>query len=160
LTLEVTESVFFRDDERALVVLNDLRDMGVKLALDDFGTGYGSLTYLKQIPADFVKLDIEFVGDLVSSKASRNVVQAVVGLARDFGVQTVAEGVEDAETLELLARFGVDFAQGFHIAHPEPFAERPGDLSAPVSLQPPAVRRSVPRRPAPRQLTSAGRRRG
>jgi diguanylate cyclase (GGDEF)-like protein/PAS domain S-box-containing protein len=160
LVFEITETAILEDQQAAKTFAERVRALGCKLALDDFGTGYGSLTYLKQIPADFVKLDIEFVGDLVSSKASRNVVQAVVGLARDFGVQTVAEGVEDAETLELLARFGVDFAQGFHIAHPEPFAERPGDLSAPVSLQPPAVRRSVPRRPAPRQLTSAGRRRG
>jgi EAL domain-containing protein (putative c-di-GMP-specific phosphodiesterase class I) len=110
------------------------------------------------MPVDFIKLDIEFVRDLVSSTASRHVVQAVVGLARDFGVQTVAEGVEDAETLELLGRFGVDFAQGFYIARPEPFAERPGDLSAPVAIQPPAVRRAAPAS-ALQQLTATGRER-
>jgi EAL domain-containing protein (putative c-di-GMP-specific phosphodiesterase class I) len=67
------------------------------------------------------------VRDLVSSSASRHVVQAVVALARDFSLQTVAEGVEDAETLSLLHQLGVDFAQGYHICKPEPFDRLPGD---------------------------------
>lgn len=158
LVFEITETAILEDQQAAQTFAERLHALGCKVALDDFGTGYGTLTYLKQMPVDFIKLDIEFVRDLVSSTASRHVVQAVVGLARDFGVQTVAEGVEDAETLELLGRFGVDFAQGFYIARPEPFAERPGDLSAPVAIQPPAVRRAAPAS-ALQQLTATGRER-
>jgi len=156
LVFEITETAILEDQQAAQTFAERLHALGCKLALDDFGTGYATLTYLKQMPVDFIKLDIEFVRDLVSSSASRHVVQAVVGLARDFGVQTVAEGVEDAATLELLARFGVDFAQGFYIARPEPFAERPGDLSAPVAIQPPTVRRSAPHSSL-QQLTATGR---
>jgi diguanylate cyclase (GGDEF)-like protein/PAS domain S-box-containing protein len=157
LVFEITETAILEDQQAAQTFAERLRDLGCKLALDDFGTGYGTLTYLKRIPVDFIKLDIEFVRDLLSSSASQHVVQAVVGLARDFGVQTVAEGVEDAETLNLLARFGVDFAQGFHIARPEPFLDRPGDLSTPDPAYPPALPRAASQRPASRQLTSVGR---
>lgn len=161
LVFEITETAILEDERAGQTFVERLRALGCKVALDDFGTGYGTLTYLKQIPVDFIKLDIEFVRDLTSSSASRHVVQAVVGLARDFGVQTVAEGVEDAETLELLARFGVDFAQGFYIAHPEPFEHRPGDSSAPpAAFQPPVLRRAAPHRPSSRQLASTARRRG
>jgi EAL domain-containing protein (putative c-di-GMP-specific phosphodiesterase class I) len=158
LVFEITETAILEDQQAAQTFVERLRALGCKVALDDFGTGYGTLTYLKQIPVDFIKLDIEFVRDLVSSSASRHVVQAVVGLARDFDVQTVAEGVEDAETLELLARFGVDFAQGFHIAHPEPFDKRPGDRGTPLALQSPSVRRAPSRPGVPRQLITGGRR--
>ncbi len=161
LVFEITETAILEDKQAAQTFVERVRALGCKVALDDFGTGYGTLTYLKQIPVDFIKLDIEFVRDLTSSSASRHVVQAVVGLARDFGVQTVAEGVEDARTLELLARFSVDFAQGFYIARPEPFERRPGDSSAPpAAFLPPGLRRVLPHHPASRQLASTGRRRG
>jgi diguanylate cyclase (GGDEF)-like protein/PAS domain S-box-containing protein len=127
LVFEITETAIVEDEHAALAFAERLHALGCGLALDDFGTGYGTLTYLKRMPVDYLKLDIEFVRDLTSNEASRHVVQAVVSLAGDFGLQTVAEGVEDAETLELLKRFGVDFAQGFHIARPEPFGVRPGD---------------------------------
>jgi EAL domain-containing protein (putative c-di-GMP-specific phosphodiesterase class I) len=130
LVFEITETAIVEDEEAARTFAERLRALGCKVALDDFGTGYGSFTYLKQIPVDYLKLDIEFVRDLLSSSASRHVVQAVVALARDFHLQTVAEGVEDAATLELLRSLGVDFAQGYHIARPAPFAQRPGDQTA------------------------------
>ena len=129
LVFEITETAIVEDEEAARTFAERLHALGCKIALDDFGTGYGTLTYLKQIPVDYLKLDIEFVRDLASNSASRHVVQAVVALARDFDLQTVAEGVEDAETLQLLSQLGVDFAQGFHIARPEPFADGP-DLVA------------------------------
>ena len=160
LVFEITETAILEDQRAAQTFAERLRALGCKVALDDFGTGYGTLTYLKQIPVDFVKLDIEFVRDLVSNSASRHVVQAVVGLAHDFGIQTVAEGVEDAETLELLARFGVDFAQGFHIARPEPFAERPGDRSAAPTFQLNPTRGADASYSGPRHLVAAGRARG
>lgn len=94
--------------------------MGCSVALDDFGTGFGSFTYLKNLPIQYLKIDIEFVRELTSSPANRHVVEAIVGLARGFGQQTIAEGVEDAETLQLLREYGVDFAQGYHVGRPAP----------------------------------------
>jgi PAS domain S-box-containing protein len=127
IVFEITETAIVEDEAAARRFAERLHALGCKLALDDFGTGYGGFTYLKQLPVDYLKIDIEFVRDLVSSSASRHVVQAVVALARDFAIQTVAEGVEDAETLALLHQLGVDFAQGYHIQRPEPFERVPGD---------------------------------
>lgn len=120
LVFELTETAIIEDQSSARAFAERLHAIGCKLALDDFGTGYGGFTYLKQLPVDFLKIDIEFVRDLVENVGSRHVVQAVVELARGFGLQTVAEGVEDAKTLELLRDLGVDLAQGFHIARPQP----------------------------------------
>ena len=131
LIIEITETALVGDEAAARAFVEQLHDIGCGVALDDFGTGYGSLSYLKQLPVDHLKLDIEFVRDVVESEASRHVVQAIVALARDFGLQTVGEGVEDAATLEALRGFGVDFAQGYHLARPAPFLERPGDLQEP-----------------------------
>jgi diguanylate cyclase (GGDEF)-like protein/PAS domain S-box-containing protein len=131
IVFEITETAILEDECAALAFAERLHALGCKLALDDFGTGYGTLTYLKRMPVDYLKLDIEFVSDLLTNDASRHVVQAVVSLAHDFGSQTVAEGVEDADTLALLGELGVDHAQGFHLARPAPFAERPGDGGEP-----------------------------
>ncbi|MCW3068359.1 MAG: hypothetical protein JWL67_984 [Solirubrobacterales bacterium] len=158
LVFEITETAIVEDQEAARAFAQRLHALGCKIALDDFGTGYGGLTYLKQIPVDYLKLDAEFVHDLASSSASRHVVQAVVALARDFRVQTIAEGVESAEALDILSRFGVDFIQGFHLAHPEPFTERPGDRSPPVRIRPREVRRLEPRRSVARRPTPMARR--
>ena len=151
LVFEITETAIVEDEQAARRFAERVHLLGCEIALDDFGTGYGSLTYLKQMPVDYLKLDIEFVRDLVNNEASRHVVQAVVALARDFHLRTVGEGVEDAETLELLRRLGVDFAQGYHLARPEPFAERPGDQREPVRIDAHALRRSEPRRASGRR---------
>ncbi len=134
IVVEITETAIVEDQQAARAFAEGLHGLGCKIALDDFGTGYGTLTYLKQIPVDFLKLDIEFVRDLASSSASRHVVHAVLTLARNFHLQTIAEGVEDAETLALLRGLDVDFAQGFHIARPEPYDVTPGDRHEPISL--------------------------
>ena len=104
LVFEITETALIQDEDAARRFAERLHELGCKLALDDFGTGYGGFTYLKQLPLDYLKIDIEFVRDLATNPASPHVVQAVVALARGFDLQTVAEGVEDAETLDLLAR--------------------------------------------------------
>ena len=135
LVFEITETAIVDDQHAARTFVEGLHALGCKVALDDFGTGYGTLTYLKQIPVDHLKLDIEFVADLAYNTASRHVVEAVLALARDFGLAVVAEGVEDTATLTLLSDLGVDYAQGFHIGRPAPFAERPGDLAAPFEIQ-------------------------
>jgi len=122
LVFEITETALADDELAARAFAQRLQDLGCRLALDDFGTGYGGFTYLKRLPVDYLKIDIEFVRDLCASEASRHVVEAVVGLARSFALRTVAEGVEDAQTLEQLAELGVDFAQGYHVGRPEPIA--------------------------------------
>ncbi len=130
LIFEITETAVVDDERAARTFVERLHALGCGVALDDFGTGYGSLTYLKQMPVDHLKLDIEFVRDLAENEASRHVVQAVIALARDFHLETVGEGVEDERTLSLLRELGVDYAQGYHLSRPEPFLERPGDLHA------------------------------
>ncbi|MBA2348517.1 MAG: EAL domain-containing protein [Solirubrobacterales bacterium] len=122
IVFEVTETALVEDASTALAFAEQVRALGSKLALDDFGTGFGTFTYLKQLPVDYLKIDIEFVRDLTSNRASHHVVQAVVALAHAFGLRTIAEGVEDAGTLELLGELGVDQAQGYFIARPAPLA--------------------------------------
>ena len=118
LTLEVTESVFVRDGERALFVLNDLKDMGVTLALDDFGTGYSSLGYLRRFPVDTVKVDREFVANLGHDLPSHIIVTAVIQLAHGLGMTVTSEGVETAQQHTELTRLGSDSCQGFYFARP------------------------------------------
>jgi diguanylate cyclase (GGDEF)-like protein len=120
LTLEVTESIFVRDGQRALFVLNDLRDIGVKLALDDFGTGYSSLGYLKKFPVDIVKIDRTFVAEVQQDPASHTIVAAFIALAHNLGMTVVSEGVETAEQHHELSRLGCDSCQGFYFARPMP----------------------------------------
>jgi PAS domain S-box-containing protein len=120
MIFEITETALIGDEQAGRAFVQRIHELGCKLALDDFGTGYGGFTYLKQLPLDYLKIDIEFVRDLRTSTASLHVVEAVVNLARGFGLKTVAEGIEDQETLALLEALGVDFAQGFHIARPGP----------------------------------------
>ena len=89
LTLEVTESVFVRDEKRALVVLAELKQIGVKLALDDFGTGYSSLGYLNTLPIDTIKIDRTFVANLTDEPSSQEIVIAIIGLAHGLGMTVV-----------------------------------------------------------------------
>ncbi len=122
LCMEITETALINDLEEASRFAFGLRDLGVGLALDDFGTGYGSLSHLKNLPVSFIKIDIEFVRDLANNPQSRNVVKALVALARGGGQQTIAEGVEDEETLALLRELGVDHVQGYLIGRPQPLS--------------------------------------
>jgi PAS domain S-box-containing protein len=123
LMFEVTETAVIDDDETARRFLARLRELGCKVALDDFGTGYAGFTYLKRLPLDYLKIDREFVRDLVRNESSRHVIDAVVNLAAMFGHRTVAEGVEDEETFALLREHGVDFAQGFLLGRPSPIVK-------------------------------------
>jgi diguanylate cyclase (GGDEF)-like protein len=120
LTLEVTESVLVRDQTRALVVLDQLKQTGVKLALDDFGTGYSSLGYLDTMPIDVLKVDQSFIAKLPDHPRSRKIVGAIVELAHCIGMTIVAEGVETAQQHHELAALGADLCQGFYFAQPMP----------------------------------------
>jgi EAL domain-containing protein (putative c-di-GMP-specific phosphodiesterase class I) len=120
IVFEITETSLLSNEAAARAFVERLHLLGCKIALDDFGTGYGSFSHLKQLPVDFLKIDIQFVRDLRTSAASRSVVQAIVSLAAGFGLKTVGEGVEDRETLDLLGDLGVDYGQGLHIGRPAP----------------------------------------
>ncbi len=120
LVFEITETALMEDIEIGKVFAHRLTGFGCQLALDDFGTGFGSFTYLKSVPVSYLKIDIDFVRDLKANPANQVLVKAIVGLAEGFGYQTIAEGVEDAETVALLEEYGVDFAQGFHLGRPAP----------------------------------------
>jgi PAS domain S-box-containing protein len=123
LVFEITETALIEKTEVAVDLAERLRAIGCRFALDDFGTGYGGFHYLKHLPMDFLKIDREFVRDAMNSEGDQHVIRAIVGLAQGFGLQTIGEGVEDAETLELLREFGVDHAQGFHLGRPAPLAD-------------------------------------
>jgi EAL domain-containing protein (putative c-di-GMP-specific phosphodiesterase class I) len=118
LCFEVTETAAVVNIERARHFAGLVADMGCEFALDDFGAGFASFYYLKHLAFDLLKIDGEFVTDLTTSLTNQLVVKAVVDIARGLGKRTIAEFVEDAETLELLRGMGVDFAQGFHVAKP------------------------------------------
>jgi EAL domain-containing protein (putative c-di-GMP-specific phosphodiesterase class I) len=123
LVFEITETALMKDTDLGEAFAHGLAELGCGLALDDFGTGFGSFTYLKRLPVTHLKIDIEFVRDLVNNDANHRVVQAIVGLARAFGLRTIAEGVEDQPTLDRLRAEGVDYAQGFHIGRPAPIEQ-------------------------------------
>jgi diguanylate cyclase (GGDEF)-like protein/PAS domain S-box-containing protein len=137
LELEITEAVLIRDDDAALAILHQLRDIGVRIALDDFGTGYSSLSYLQRFPFDKIKIDRCFITDLASPEGSSSIVQAVVTIAADRHMTTTAEGVETEQQRELLRALGCSEMQGYLFSAPKPAkdirpllsAHRPGQTS-------------------------------
>lgn len=113
LLFEVTESAVLDDPERFLDVIQALHDMGFKIAIDDFGTGYSSMSYLQQMNADEIKIDIRFVRDIHISETNQNIVKAIVQLARATGAYTVAEGIETEAELVVLRALNCELAQGY-----------------------------------------------
>jgi diguanylate cyclase (GGDEF)-like protein len=120
LTIEVTESSITADPRRAMTVLADLRDLGVRIAIDDFGTGYSSLSYLAKLQPDEVKIDKSFVMIMRQDQTAAIIVRSTIDLAHGLGLSVVAEGVEDQATHDALAALGCDQVQGYHIARPMP----------------------------------------
>jgi len=118
LTLEVTESGVMTDSHLAAEVLESLRAIGVRLAVDDFGTGNASLTYLKQMAIDELKIDKSFITHYADNQNDAIIVRSTVDLAHSLGLWVVAEGVEDRSTLDDLRRIGCDTAQGYHLSRP------------------------------------------
>ncbi|PAY06091.1 GGDEF-domain containing protein [Bradyrhizobium sp. UFLA03-84] len=123
LELEITEAVLIRDDEAALDILHQLRDLGVRIALDDFGTGYSSLSYLQRFPFDKIKIDRAFIKDLAGTGASSTIVQAVVNIAAASDMTTTAEGVETEQQRSLLRILGCTEMQGYLFSRPVPDVE-------------------------------------
>jgi diguanylate cyclase (GGDEF)-like protein len=120
LELEITEAVLIRDDEAALAILHQLRDIGVRIALDDFGTGYSSLSYLQRFPFDKIKIDRCFVNDIAESGGSSSIVQAVVNIAAARRMTTTAEGVETELQQQLLRALGCSEMQGYLFSAAKP----------------------------------------
>jgi len=97
-----------------------VKALGCRMALDDFGVGFGSFIYLRSLPLSYLKIDISFVRGLLTSPDDRRVVEGIIGIAREFGLQTIAEGIEDEQTQELLREMGADYGQGFHLGRAAP----------------------------------------
>ncbi|MHB8841672.1 MAG: sensor domain-containing protein [Candidatus Aquicultor sp.] len=118
LDIEITENAVIKDTEVIATIFYELREKGIRISIDDFATGYSSLSYLKKFPVDSVKIDQSFVSDLMDNPDDIAIAKAIVSLARNFGLETVAEGVETAEQLEFLRQLGCDGAQGFVFSKP------------------------------------------
>ncbi len=151
--LEITESFMLEDDARTTNILEELRALGFKLVIDDFGTGYSSLSYLHRLPIQGVKLDRSFVKEMESSERRATIVSAVVNLAKQLSLETVAEGVETSAQVERLRRMGLDFVQGYFFSAAvdaktaEEFVAREVEvLGGPSPTESSAVRRRSSRR--------------
>lgn len=120
LELEITERVALANPDAIIRKLNKLRSLGVQIAIDDFGTGYSSLSYLKKYPVQSVKIDRAFIQDITSSSCDRNMLEAMLIMAKNLDYSTVAEGVETSEQLSLLTQLGCDVAQGYLFSKPLP----------------------------------------
>ncbi len=118
LTVEITEDLFLEDMERTRAVLLMLRHKGVRIAIDDFGSGYSALSYLRNLPIDEVKLDREFIAPILDDGRAAAVVRAVLNLAAELGLNTVAEGIEDAATADWLREHGCRVGQGYLFSPP------------------------------------------
>ena len=118
------------DPRRAMAILERLRALGVRLSLDDFGTGHSSLSYLKRLPLDEVKIDRSFVMGMTDDDNDAAIVRTTIDLARNLGLEVVAEGVESEQILRDLTDLSCDVAQGFYLSRPLPAAELDGWLAA------------------------------
>jgi PAS domain S-box-containing protein len=123
LIFEITETAVAENLDAARTFAQRLRKLGCSFALDDFGIGHGTFTYLRHLPVDYLKIDIQFVRHLLSEEEDRQVVRAIVGVAKQFEIKTIAEGVEDEATLKALHRMGVDYAQGYWLGRPMPLRQ-------------------------------------
>ncbi|WP_229815779.1 putative bifunctional diguanylate cyclase/phosphodiesterase [Bacterioplanes sanyensis] len=123
VTLEITESVFIEDLQMVLPILNELHDMGVRISLDDFGTGFSSLSVLRLLPIDELKIDKSFIDDIRTDQTAHKMAQSVIAIGKNYGMSVLAEGVETADQKELLMADGCDRYQGYHFARPMPAAE-------------------------------------
>lgn len=123
LMLEITETSMMLDPDRTYEVISNLHALGVQLSIDDFGTGYSSLAYLKQLPAEELKIDKSFVRNMLKDDNDEVIVRAIIDLAKNMGLAVIAEGVESAEILTRLKELDCDLAQGYHICRPLPAKE-------------------------------------
>jgi EAL domain-containing protein (putative c-di-GMP-specific phosphodiesterase class I) len=140
LKLEITEGLLIKRMDEAAVIMRRLKTLGIGFSLDDFGTGYSSLARLKILPVDEIKIDVSFVRDMARNRQDERIVRSVIDLAHNLDITVVAEGVENRETLEQLAKMDCDIVQGFLVSPPLSAAEfadllarhRPEDWTRPA----------------------------
>jgi diguanylate cyclase (GGDEF)-like protein/PAS domain S-box-containing protein len=128
LEIEITENLLMEDAENVITKVRKLRNRGIRVAIDDFGTRYSSLNYLRRFSVSTLKIDQSFVRDLDASGGSRSIIHAITGIAEGFGLDLIAEGVEDAERRDMLIELGCDQMQGYYFARPAPAAELEAQL--------------------------------
>ena len=161
VVVEVTETAMMDQVDAGRRFAEQIAALGCRLALDDFGTGYASLSYLKQIPAQHLKIDIEFVRDLTRSDTDERLVRGIIGIAREFDQITIAEGIADQATLVRLRELGADFGQGYFLGRPEPLADATPKAATEPRSDPPVSDRSEwsgPHSPPSAPATSTSRR--
>ena len=118
MELELTESTIMENININKSILSKLREKNIQLSIDDFCTGYSSLAYLTQLPIDIVKIDRNFINNLLEDEESRKIVKSIIDLVHNLGMKIVAEGVETAEIDKLLLEMNCDMAQGYYYAKP------------------------------------------
>jgi EAL domain-containing protein (putative c-di-GMP-specific phosphodiesterase class I) len=118
LGLDITETTYIRALEEQTAALDRLKELGVRLSIDDFGVGYSSLSFLKRLPADALKVDLSFVRGLGEDAVDTTIVRMAIDIAHALGMKVVAEGVEGSAQAALLREMGCDMAQGFYFARP------------------------------------------
>jgi EAL domain-containing protein (putative c-di-GMP-specific phosphodiesterase class I) len=123
LHIEITETVIVSARERAVAILAQLRELGVRLALDDFGTGYSSLSYLKNFPIDRLKIDRSFVSEMLTDSTTASIIEAIISMTRVLGLSVIAEGVEDQAQYKFLQEIGCDAVQGYYVSKAVPADE-------------------------------------
>lgn len=123
VVVEITETTLVNDLDVSIQVLRRLREHGVRIAIDDFGTGYASIAYLRQFPATELKLDQSLIAGMRKDPHTAKLVRAIITMAQNMDLSTVAEGIEDQVTQDMLTEVGCDFGQGFHLGRPEPAAD-------------------------------------
>jgi diguanylate cyclase (GGDEF)-like protein len=124
IIFEITERKAIEDIMRVVSFVRELKDEGFSFAIDDFGSGYSSFYYLKYLPADFLKIEGEFIKSLPNSPTDRVFIEGIVSVAKKMGIKTIAEFVENEEVLEVVKDLGIDYAQGYYLGKPEPLEEK------------------------------------
>lgn len=132
LTVEITEELMVADFVKGRAVLNRLRDTGIRVSIDDFGSGYSTLTYLRELPIDEVKLDRQLIAPILYDQRAATIARSVIELAEEFDIASVAEGIENEETARRLRQFGCDVVQGNYYCGPLPAGEIPQVSSVPA----------------------------
>ena len=153
LTVEITEELMVADFDKGRAVLNRLREVGVRVSIDDFGSGYSTLTYLRELPIDEVKLDRQLIAPILYDRRAATIARSVIELAEEFGIASVAEGVESEDTVRWLRQFGCDVVQGNYYSGPLPAGEIPH--VPPVAARPGPVARQLLSRPRSRSAAES-----
>lgn len=118
LELELTETYVMKNAEKTIIILKELKELGVKLAIDDFGTGYSSLSYLKYFPVNRLKIDKSFISSLITEDSDENIVKTIIDLANNMNLEVIAEGVESQKQVDILKKNACDDIQGYLFSKP------------------------------------------